>query len=324
MNKKISVIIPMYNSESYIVKTLEAIVNQSYKVFEILLIDDCSQDNGRKIAEEYLQKQDIKYKIIINEKNSGPSHSRNKGIEESTGDYILFIDSDDLIVPFYVEHLVLAMEQKKYDFVFSDMFECGADVALDSFSTTLEAKDFGYGSRSDIIRKHGYSCGCLFKTNIVKENNIRFCEDCRYMEDNIFNLEYLKSVKSVGYVKSAVYCYIRYDGSLTHPKDKMALIEKTKKAGIVFEKNTNMDYVVSSPKECTEFIQSRRYFINCVYGETHTAKYSFDIIKFKPVYEKSAYKKVIKNSNLSFVKKLQELLMLNIKIQELVYELLLK
>lgn len=97
MEKKlISVIIPVYNAEKYLGRCLDSIISQSYSNLEIILIDDCSKDNSLKICEEYAKK-DRRIKIIKNEKNLGQAGARNKGIKQSKGDYITFVDNDDVI-----------------------------------------------------------------------------------------------------------------------------------------------------------------------------------------------------------------------------------
>lgn len=92
---KVSVIVPIYNAEKYISECIESITCQTYKNLEIILINDGSLDNSIKICKQYA-KNDDRIKLIDVE-NHGVSYARNKGIEEATGEYIIFIDSDDII-----------------------------------------------------------------------------------------------------------------------------------------------------------------------------------------------------------------------------------
>ena len=96
---KISVIIPVYNVEKYLRICLESILNQNFKGYEIILINDGSTDNSLNICREYEKK--YSNIIVINEENSGPSAARNKGLEYAKGKYISFIDSDDELLPNY-------------------------------------------------------------------------------------------------------------------------------------------------------------------------------------------------------------------------------
>lgn len=110
-NKMVSIIIPVYNAEKYIGKTIESAINQTYKNIEILLVDDCSSDNSRQIIGNYAQK----YKNIIcflQEKNYGAAVSRNLAVSLAKGRYIAFLDSDDLWYPKKIEKQLELMEQK--------------------------------------------------------------------------------------------------------------------------------------------------------------------------------------------------------------------
>ena len=90
---KISIIVPIYNVEKYIRKCIESIINQTYRNIEIILVDDGSPDNCGKICDEYAKK-DSRVKVI-HKKNGGLSDARNKGTEVATGEYIMYVDSDD-------------------------------------------------------------------------------------------------------------------------------------------------------------------------------------------------------------------------------------
>ena len=89
---KISVIIPVYGVEKYIRQCLDSVINQTYKNLEIIIVNDGTKDNSMKIVEEYLDDERIK---VINKENGGLSSARNRGMEEATGEYISFVDSDD-------------------------------------------------------------------------------------------------------------------------------------------------------------------------------------------------------------------------------------
>lgn len=92
---KVSIIIPIYNSEKYLKQCLESIINQTYKNIEIICINDGSTDNSEKIIKDYLKtNKNITY---LKQPNAGQSIARNKGLEKATGDFILFVDSDDFI-----------------------------------------------------------------------------------------------------------------------------------------------------------------------------------------------------------------------------------
>lgn len=112
-NIKISIIVPVYNSEKYLEKCLKSIVNQTYENIEIILVNDGSTDNSKKICEHF-EKNDRRI-ILINQDNKGVSAARNIGIELSTGKYITFIDSDDFVAQNYIEDLYKQCNDKNAD-----------------------------------------------------------------------------------------------------------------------------------------------------------------------------------------------------------------
>ena len=109
----VSVIVPIYMVQDYLVKCIESITNQTYTNLEIILVDDGSQDNCGKICDEF-SKQDERIKVIHKE-NGGLSDARNAGIDSATGEYYLFVDSDDSIEPQMVEFLVKPILERRAD-----------------------------------------------------------------------------------------------------------------------------------------------------------------------------------------------------------------
>lgn len=114
-NIKISVIVPVYNVEKYIRQCLESIINQTYKNLEIIIVNDGTRDNSMKIVEEYLSDERIR---VINKENGGISSARNRGIEEATGEYVSFVDSDDWLEIDLYERIVQILEGNKVDIIF--------------------------------------------------------------------------------------------------------------------------------------------------------------------------------------------------------------
>lgn len=111
---KISVIIPVYGVEKYIRQCLESVIKQTYKNLEIIVVNDGTKDNSMKIVEEYLVDERIK---VINKENGGISSARNRGIEEATGEYVSFVDSDDWLEIDLYERIVQILEGNKVDII---------------------------------------------------------------------------------------------------------------------------------------------------------------------------------------------------------------
>ena len=115
-NPKISIIVPVYNVEKFLAECLDSILSQSFGDFEVLLVNDASEDGSREICERYA-KQDARIRILENEKNLGLSLTRNHGLREAKGDYITFVDSDDLIDSNYLMKLFYVAEQEHAEVV---------------------------------------------------------------------------------------------------------------------------------------------------------------------------------------------------------------
>lgn len=205
--KKISVIIPIYNAEKYIKDCLESVINQTYKNLEIILIDDGSKDNSKIICEKYALK-DKRIKFISNS-NHGVSYSRNYGIKLSSGDGIIFIDSDDYVKLNYIEKLVSFFDN-------NDLIICNVYDFYEKYNKCISRK-IDFKNLTGLWKKDIYILGSiifyphlkLYKTNIIKENNIFFPDDMVTAEDQIFNYQYLKYVKKYKYIDEPLYIYMQ-------------------------------------------------------------------------------------------------------------------
>ena len=114
----VSIIVPMFNSESYISKTIDSVLNQTYKDFELILVDDCSKDNTGQVVNEYVKRyKNVRY--ICLEHNSGAAVARNVGLKDAKGRFIAFLDSDDIWDSKKLEKQLSFMKENKYSFTFS-------------------------------------------------------------------------------------------------------------------------------------------------------------------------------------------------------------
>lgn len=114
----VSVIIPVYNSEKFIKETIKTVQNQTYKNYELIVVNDCSTDNSKKIIEEEIKK-DNKIKLINLKENSGVAIARNTGIDNAKGKYIAFLDADDLWEKEKLEKQIEFMSKNEYEFTFT-------------------------------------------------------------------------------------------------------------------------------------------------------------------------------------------------------------
>ena len=118
MNEMVSIITPVFNSEKYIEETIKSVLNQTYEEFELILIDNFSQDSSLAIIKKF-QEYDGRIKLIRLDKNYGPAKARNFGIESAKGNYISFLDSDDLLYENYLENQIKFSRQEKASIVYS-------------------------------------------------------------------------------------------------------------------------------------------------------------------------------------------------------------
>jgi glycosyltransferase involved in cell wall biosynthesis len=218
--KKISVIIPVYNTEQYLKRCLDSIKENTYQYLEIICINDGSTDNSLEILEQY-QKDDSRF-IIIDQKNSGVSKARNNGLEKATGDYIAFIDSDDWINPKYFEKLIRCAEENNAELVICHYREyekfCKQKEIEDEIKiSNIKAEQFFGQSVSSWMR--AYVWGKLYSKEIIKEK--KFATDLSVMEDNLFNIDVVAASLhgKITIIKQPLYYRINREESLSKSLD---------------------------------------------------------------------------------------------------------
>lgn len=124
----ISIIIPYYNAAKYIKETIESIIAQTYKKWELIIIDDCSTDPDTANVLQIIKNLDSRIRILRTKKNGGAGYARNIGIKEALGRYIAFCDSDDWWYPNKLEKQLLFMQNNGYEFTFTDYEDCDEDL----------------------------------------------------------------------------------------------------------------------------------------------------------------------------------------------------
>ena len=186
---KLSVIIPVYNGDKYIANGLDSLLNQTFKDFEVICINDCSTDNSFKILKEYALK-DNRIIIINNEKNLGAALTRNVGINRAKGEYIYFLDADDYIDEKYLECMVKKIEQEKCDVVLnlSILNETNGNSFPYKHPSMPEINPDGeYLDKITTI--HDAPCfiwARIYRKSFLNENKLRFL-DIHATDDVVFN-----------------------------------------------------------------------------------------------------------------------------------------
>lgn len=206
---KVSVIIPVYNSEKYLDRCLNSLIKQSYSDIEVIIIDNGSKDNSINIIKEY-SKNDNRIKMYTCN-TSGASSARNLGLNNASGEYALFVDSDDYISEDYVEKMISYVKSKK-TMVLCNNQEIWED-RIDE-RQLFENVDDEILSKEEVIKeiasgKAGLVCSKLIDLSIVKENNIQFDTNVKLSEDLLFFLEIAKYTEEFIHINESLYFYDR-------------------------------------------------------------------------------------------------------------------
>ena len=209
----VSVVMPAYNSELYIGKSIESVLSQEYSYFELLVVDDGSKDDTLKCLNQYaLADKRIK---VFSQTNQGVSVARNIGLDNAKGEYIAFLDSDDLWDRNYLQVMVKEAIAQQSSFIY-----CGTDIINIDGSISYKDNNYGKGNlfnfvtNNNEIRLPFLTCGILIKKSILDDNNIRFDAGIEIMEDIGFYLK-LFMVTEVSCVQKSMSYYSKHPNSAT-------------------------------------------------------------------------------------------------------------
>lgn len=220
---RISIVVPVYNAETYLAKCLDSLVNQSYRDIEIVVVDDGSKDESGIICKN-IKEKDSRIKYFYQE-NQGVSAARNLGIDKSSGDYIMFVDSDDYLDNYAVEKCVAFIEQgcNLICFNFSYLtnsqsvpnapFVFNQEKILDN--KELVKNLFIPSKKSSLYLGYFFrACwGKLFDLKLVREYKIRFPVGMKFSEDAMFVLDFLSKASNVKILDKYLYHYRIHESS---------------------------------------------------------------------------------------------------------------
>lgn len=211
----ISVVMPVYNVEKYIGKSIESIINQTFHDFELILVNDGSLDNSIIVAKEILMKSNINWRII-NQKNGGLACARNTGVKEAIGEYITFVDSDDLISPFFLEHMSAVAKKYDIDLAFCDFIYIKNQIIPNLLFSNEENVMFANDILMEfLIRKFEIAVPTfIIKKDFLFKNQIQFESSVKFSEDQIFMWTCFLYVEKVVYLKNKLYYYYKRENSI--------------------------------------------------------------------------------------------------------------
>lgn len=221
---KLSVIVPFYNVEPYIEQCICSLYSQDIPQdeYEVVCVDDCSPDGSRAIVER-LQKRFPSLKLIFHQNNKKLGGARNTGLRVAQGKYVLFVDSDDYLVPNCMSALLSAAEEKQLDVLMFDYCtksESGSElVTLDNFGNEICTGE-GFACKVDRAKWYYYIPSVwnkLYCREFLTKNDLFFIEGLMY-EDTDWSFLMLSKAGNIAYLKHTAYCYRLNVNSVTHAK----------------------------------------------------------------------------------------------------------
>lgn len=217
MKAETSIIVPVYNEEENILECYKAIKNMTYDKYEVILIDDGSTDKTPAICDQ-LSLADERI-IVLHQDNQGQSAARNLGLSVASGEYIFFLDADDIVSVDAIQMMMTALKQYQTDFVMADAKRVDMNGNIkeklwrneeqyyDSDKLLGVFEDYMENERANRLLCSVW--GKLYKKSIIDDNNIRFDNGLRLHEDELFVIQYMTHIKSMYYIPRFIYTYYR-------------------------------------------------------------------------------------------------------------------
>ncbi|MDR0969524.1 MAG: glycosyltransferase [Lentimicrobiaceae bacterium] len=299
----VSIIVPIFNCENYLLDCLNSIKNQSYQDFELILINDASTDNTQDIIDDFLQKnKELNIRTYKNDSNKGDCFSRNLGIEKSLGEFICFCDADDFYHPLFLESMLSEIIK------FKDLVYCGYDI-LNTISrkTILYENRWQYINNSKKIisyylqsRIHFAHVGAVYRKSFLIEKNIKYNENTSHGSDLEFVCNILLSSARCGCVQKSLYYYRIRTGSITTSLDAKKVMEPIYCFRRIIKKINNpilkYKFITGHYSSCIYHLITEvyTYQIPVKHSVSTKIKFSFlsyiHIIKKKYLFSKDTYK----------------------------------
>ena len=211
-NVKVSILVPFYNVEKYVGRCVESLFTQTYPNIEYIFVNDCTPDRSMEVIQERINKYDVgeKCKMIVHNENKGICTSRNDCLDNATGDYVLFIDSDDYIDKEMVELLVEAAVKDS-----ADISGCGYTEEYDDHSVDFHqnyTNDYNEMLKAiTVLTIKGVMWKLLIRRSIIEDNHIRFMPEKNMVDDYLFCCQVFYYSQSFTGVDKCMYHYIQFN-----------------------------------------------------------------------------------------------------------------
>ncbi|MCR4792406.1 MAG: glycosyltransferase [Lachnospiraceae bacterium] len=229
MGKLVSIIVPVYNVEKYLDRCIESLIGQTYPEIEIILVDDKSPDSSGAMCDKWAEGH-AGISVVHKEVNEGLGLARNTGLEHVKGDYILFVDSDDYVEKDLCRKAVDRLEESGADICYfghkkdygdhiteSDLSFLKKEYTGDKIITDFLSNTLGQAENESGAPRIGMSAWrILYRAEVIKENNLRFCSEREYLnEDLFFRIKLVQCISKVAVIHENLYYYCYNGASLT-------------------------------------------------------------------------------------------------------------
>lgn len=220
VRNKLSIIMTAYNVADYISSSIDSVIAQTNRNFDLIIVDDCSTDQTQKIIRSYAQKYDW-ISVICHAQNFGVSTARNTGLKNADGEFITFIDGDDWVEPDYVEHFLEVFSDRDVDMVTCGFFNETESGKVKNKFTKRQINVVGREEVTKLIIKMtgtvmGYTWNKAYVRSIIEEHKLMFQTDLDLMEDQVFNVEYAAHARKFYLDNLPLYHYISRKESITN------------------------------------------------------------------------------------------------------------
>ena len=270
MNSLVTIIVPVYKAEKYLHSCIDSILSQSYKNVELLLIDDGSPDSSGAICDDYAR-SDARVRVFHRE-NGGVSSARNLGIEQAVGKWVMFVDSDDMLVSSALERCLDLAEGNHLDYL---SFGCSSQLGIVQTKTLTPSL---FTSSQEFLDTHTVTSSCLgiIRRDIIVNNSIRFREGMKYGEDTLFILQVVRDSGRMMQISDELYYYRPNEQSVMHNPNIDALLsacrilisEKGKHKMLVHQLDNSILYLIMECVSCKDYRKHLNTILD-VYHQAH-------------------------------------------------------
>lgn len=286
---KFSVMVPVYNAESYLKRCLDSIVNQNYENLDVILVNDGSTDRSAEICDQYATK-DARFKVI-HQKNKGLPGARNSALEFATGEYLCFLDNDDFLEKNFFKILNEATHSKADVISFNYYEEKQQQKLVRNQEDEIRVDDIFLSNilvNTSNSNFFWFVWRRIYKSEFLKKHHIKFDETAKFGEDSIFNIEVFSCYPKYEHIPDILYNYCENQDSMVRSKYKENLLEKFEhqfSARIALQKKYNYN----TEKSNTDI---SNYFMNNILSWLITnVKYSQEnkIVELKKIRDSKIY-----------------------------------